>query len=595
MKTTFHTIVIGTGCAGYHAAERLYKLGVTDIAILTEGRLMGTSRNTGSDKQTYYKLSLCGDDGDSVRELASTLFAGGAVNGDTAFCEATYSVRCFMHLVELGVPFPTNELGEYVGYKTDHDPRSRATSCGPLTSQKMTQVLEQEVERLGIPLLDGYRAVKLLTDENGIVGVAALDTRGFPTVFTCANVVLATGGPAGVYARTVYPESQSGATGLALEAGAKATNLDQWQYGLASTAFRWNVSGTYQQVLPRYISVDAEGNEYEFLPNAFGNAAEALDMVFLKGYQWPFDSAKLNGSSRVDLFVEEEIRKGRRVYMDFCHNPQGLEEGFAALGAEAKQYLENSEALFGTPIERLQKMNAAAIQLYADHGIDITREPLEVAVCAQHCNGGVAVDANWQSTVLGLYVVGEAAGTFGVARPGGSALNAAMVGSLRAAEHIAAANRSIPKNAAAYTLPNIRRGESSVAAWRESFCTRMSRVAAFDRNISEMQTLFTEATALRDSFFETMTATGPSELISVFLFYDILCTQCAVLSAMLCSGQKIGSHGSALVDKKPPLPFSAPRDTQTITQGEESYLSPVRPLPNPDTWFERVWRAQQNK
>ena len=34
---------------------------------------MGTSRNTGSDKQTYYKLSLCGSDGDSVREMADTL------------------------------------------------------------------------------------------------------------------------------------------------------------------------------------------------------------------------------------------------------------------------------------------------------------------------------------------------------------------------------------------------------------------------------------------------------------------------------------------------------------------------------------------
>jgi succinate dehydrogenase/fumarate reductase flavoprotein subunit len=81
MKTTYHTLIIGSGCAGYHAAERLHRLGVTDIAILTEGRTMGTSRNTGSDKQTYYKLSLCGDDGDSVREMAQTLFAGGAVNG----------------------------------------------------------------------------------------------------------------------------------------------------------------------------------------------------------------------------------------------------------------------------------------------------------------------------------------------------------------------------------------------------------------------------------------------------------------------------------------------------------------------------------
>ena len=58
MKRRYHTIVIGSGCAGFAAAERLWSLGVTDIALLTEGRNMGTSRNTGSDKQTYYKLSL---------------------------------------------------------------------------------------------------------------------------------------------------------------------------------------------------------------------------------------------------------------------------------------------------------------------------------------------------------------------------------------------------------------------------------------------------------------------------------------------------------------------------------------------------------
>ena len=59
MKTHYHTLIIGTGCAGYNAADRLYDLGVRDIAIITEGRTTGTSRNTGSDKQTYYKLSLC--------------------------------------------------------------------------------------------------------------------------------------------------------------------------------------------------------------------------------------------------------------------------------------------------------------------------------------------------------------------------------------------------------------------------------------------------------------------------------------------------------------------------------------------------------
>ena len=256
------TVVVGSGCAGFNAADTLFDLGRRDIALLTEGVNMGTSRNTGSDKQTYYKLSLCADAQDSVYQLAENLFAGGSVNGDTALAEAAGSVRSFMKLVNLGVPFPTNRYGEYVGYKTDHDPRQRATSCGPLTSKVMTEKLEASVRQKGIPLLDGFQAVRLLVEEGRVAGLVALDKSRLSqndwglAVFLCGQVVLATGGPAIAYGRTVYPPSQTGSTGLALEAGAAGCNLQEWQYGLASVKFRWNVSGTYQQVLPRYISVD---------------------------------------------------------------------------------------------------------------------------------------------------------------------------------------------------------------------------------------------------------------------------------------------------------------------------------------------------
>ena len=57
---TTSAAVVGTGAAGYNAADTLYSLGVTDVLMITEGRMMGTSRNTGSDKQTYYKLTLSG-------------------------------------------------------------------------------------------------------------------------------------------------------------------------------------------------------------------------------------------------------------------------------------------------------------------------------------------------------------------------------------------------------------------------------------------------------------------------------------------------------------------------------------------------------
>ena len=142
----FDAIVVGTGAAGYNGACRIKQEGKKSVAIVTEGINTGTSRNTGSDKQTYYKLGLGGDSPDSVRQMAQNLFGGGSVDGDNALCEAALSARCFMNLAELGVPFPVNRYGEYVGYKTDHDPFARATSAGPLTSKFMTEALEKQAK-----------------------------------------------------------------------------------------------------------------------------------------------------------------------------------------------------------------------------------------------------------------------------------------------------------------------------------------------------------------------------------------------------------------------------------------------------------------
>lgn len=164
---SLNTVIIGTGAAGYNAADRLHQYGQKDIAIVSEGVEFGTSRNAGSDKQTYYKLSLAGSNPDSVRRLAQTLFDGGCVDGDIALCEAALSAQSFFRLVELGVQFPCNRYGEYAGYKTDHDPAERATSIGPLTSRSMTECLQTSAEAKGIRIYGNLLAVKLIKKTTG--------------------------------------------------------------------------------------------------------------------------------------------------------------------------------------------------------------------------------------------------------------------------------------------------------------------------------------------------------------------------------------------------------------------------------------------
>ena len=185
-----HTLVVGSGAAGFNAALSLYDEGVRDIAMLTEGINLGTSRNTGSDKQTYYKLGLCGVP-DSPRDMAKDIFDGGCVDGDIAYAEAANSVRCFMRLADLGVKFPTNNLGEYVGYKTDHDKRSRATSAGPLTSKMMTESLQKAVLERNIKIFDNLFACKILKSGEKAVGLVALDKSKdcAPVLFGFENIL----------------------------------------------------------------------------------------------------------------------------------------------------------------------------------------------------------------------------------------------------------------------------------------------------------------------------------------------------------------------------------------------------------------------
>ena len=467
------TVIVGTGAAGLNCAVKLFReyeeTGVKNpadqIGIVTEGVGLGTSNNSGSDKQTYYKMGTDANKPDSPIEFAKTLTGGGCCHGDVALIEGENSLRGFFHLADAGVPFPHTPRGGFIGYKTDHDPLQRGTSAGPWTSRFMVQKLLVEVKRYNIPFFNQFHALAVITEGEGdskracgllCMNMQEQDAENSGLVlFNCPNVVMAGGGPGDLYEISVYPKHQMGPYAQMFEAGAAAHNLTESQFGLASLEPRWNLSGTYQQVIPRYFSTDQDGNdEQEFLNPWFESMSKLATDIFLKGYQWPFDHDRIADyqSSLIDVIVQNEmINKGRKVYMDFRENPRATDglEAFKIedLEPEALEYLEKSGAMQATPIERLAHMNQPSIDLYTEMGTDLWKEPLEIGICSQHCNGGFAVDAWWESTVPHLFVIGELAGTHGVKRPGGSALNAGQVGSVRAALRIAHIYTDAPKQA----------------------------------------------------------------------------------------------------------------------------------------------------
>ena len=461
--TAANTVIVGAGAAGMGCAVQLVRAwrakGIErpheKLCVVTGGLRLGASRMSGSDKQTYYKMGTSPRVPDTAEDFAKTLAAFGCCHGDTALVEGICSLRGFYNLVEVGVPFPHDPSGAFIGYKTDHDPHERATSAGPKTSKFMSERLQAEAERMGVRIVDNHPVWRFVTrgegDARRIVAMICFDLAQTGDdgprlrAVVAETWVLAAGGPGELYKTTVYPRGQYGLHAAALEAGLEGANLTESQYGLASVQFRWNVSGTYMQVVPRIFSTDAEGgDEREFLTEYFDDMSTMATDIFLKGYQWPFDAQRITGhqSSLIDMAVHQEtVVRGRRVWMDFLANPLAR-DGWEAfdierLGGEAGDYLHKTGATQATPLERLQHMNPPAIEIYAENGIDLTSQPLEIAVCAQHMNGGMAVNHWWESTVAHAFVIGEMAGTHGVKRPGGSALNAGQVGAMRAAEYIA--------------------------------------------------------------------------------------------------------------------------------------------------------------
>jgi succinate dehydrogenase/fumarate reductase flavoprotein subunit len=640
---SINTLVIGSGAASLNGALSLWQMDQKDIIIATDKWGGGTSNNAGSDKQTYYKLSLAGSEPDSTLRMAEDLFNGKCMHGDIALCEAQGSAAGFLNLVKLGVPFPQNMYGAWVGYKTDHDPRARASSAGPYTSSKMFQALGAEVKRNKIRILDKHQVIALLTmpeskEVTKTTGALAInlneeDPKKAFVLFNAVNIVLGTGGPGGIYRNSVYPSSQTGSSGMAYEAGATGQNLTESQFGIASVKFRWNLSGSYQQVIPRYISTDQNGNdEKEFLTGFFPDIKSLSRAIFLKGYQWPFDPRKIAGygSSMIDLLVyRESISKNRKVFLDYTRNPASPgKQKFSinSLDEEVYNYLKNSDALGDTPYERLKSMNSPAIELYLNHKIDLRAEPLEISVCAQHNNGGLKGNIWWESDLKHLFPVGEVNGSHGVYRPGGSALNSGQVGSYRAALFISRHYNEKPANQKLFiqkvkkqiedklhlasTLLKSDSGHSLNKSLRE-IQHRMSLYGGIIRNATKADAAAKEAKNLLHSLNKNLSASSVIELGNTFRLIDLCLTHYLYLEAIKIYIEAGGrSRGSYLVtDKNGYHPEGIPEtdwnylvcnydraiensiiELRYINGKIGNKVVKVRQIPEQELWFEKVWK-----
>ena len=255
--------------------------------------------------------------------------------------------------------------------------------------------------------------------------------------------------------------------------------------------------------------------------------------------------------------------------------------------------------------------------------------PLEVAVCAQHNNGGLAGDVWWESENLAhLFPIGEVNGSHGVSRPGGAALNAGQVAGFRVAGRIAhryadwtvdrVAIYAAANEAVAETRAWLARCATAPRPWqaeRAELQHRMTRYGAHIRSQVELPAAVAAAWAQYARLESAGCAyEGPAGLAEALRNRQLCYAHAVYLEAMSFALQSgVGSRGSAIALHPEGLPLHAALDDswrmapedrvfrgqvlETVARGVGDVTSawaPVRPIPDGDLWFETVWARFQS-
>ena len=611
-----------------------------DVIVVTQSAFGGTSACSGSDKQTLHTANGAGQ-GNDYRAMADALGAGGAMNEDTAYIEAVGSSRALSSLQFMGLPIPQDRLGGVLRYQTDHDEVGRARSCGPRTSRLMVHVLAKEAIRLNVPMFNQTTGVRLLIEPGAkprCIGAVAMspkrradDNPSRLVVFSSDVVVIATGAWRGLSRQCLSQALLWVARPCAGGGARSGQSHRKSQFGISTSRdnFPWNLSGTYVQAMPYIFWRDARGNERNFLADYYRTTQELASKVFRKGYQWPFHATRmLNfGSSLVDLAIVKEAQAGRKVFMDFNRNllpvPGDAEFDLDRLDPDVRAYLKGAEAVLEKPLDRLRKMNPLSIDLYKRYKYDITRDPLEFAVNNQHMNGGLGVDGWGAASLDGCYAVGEAAGTHGVTRPGGAALNAGQVLATRCAEHAAARRNVRASNApepglidgVVARILDILKADSplTVKSIGKDVQDRMSDHAGVLCNATDVKQALAAARALNESIRQQgIASSGAPEALKALQWRQTALLSEAVLTALaFYIARGGGSRGARAIcasegDRVPEARIGVLEDTRFVSERAEDRAEqihvrfdagvfvcearPIRRLNRDDRpFFERDW------
>jgi succinate dehydrogenase / fumarate reductase, flavoprotein subunit len=393
-------LVVGSGGAGMYAAIAAARGGAS--VLLVDRSLIGRGGATVMAQMTV-AVAVGEEEPDHwEHHLADTLKAG------RGLCDPALSQllcedgpACIREMDEWGIGWARRNGHLSQVHAPGHD-RKRCVYVDFLnTGPAVSKTLRARVQRIPEIRRVGDLVVHELAVRDGIcVGAHAIHLpTGDAASIAAKATIIATGGLTRLYARNSASLNMGGdGYALALRAGAELIDMEFVQFFPIG------------HLAPRLVGMDPIMWD-PFRYKLGGRLLNSEMREFL-----PEDGRYVSARDVATYGILKEVAAGR-----------GSPHGGAWLSFQHCSEAVLREA-FGPVIERL-----------AANGIDLTRQPIEVAPIAHYHMGGVRVDTDMRTRVPHLFAAGEAVGgANGANRLSGNAITEALVFGKRAGERAAA-------------------------------------------------------------------------------------------------------------------------------------------------------------
>jgi L-aspartate oxidase len=407
-------LVIGSGIAGLNFA----------LQAAAHGRVVIVTKKQPDDTNTSWAqggvAAVLASDDSVEQHVADTLTVGdGLCDRDVVELCVREGPAQVERLLKLGVDLARTATGDLDLTREGGHSRRRVVHYADVTGREIQRaLLAQLASHPNITVLDQHIAVDLLSNgkhggEAGCFGAYVLDRRTGEVETICARAtVLASGGAGKVYVYTSNPDVASGdGIAMAYRIGATVGDLEFVQF---------HPTVLYHPHAGSFLISEALRGEGGVLKLASGE-------TFMEHYH-PLGS--LGPRDVVARAIDNELKKSGAdcVFLDMTH----LDPAFV-------------RARFPNIHERCLAL-----------GLDMTKTPIPVVPAAHYMCGGVKTDTDGQTTIPGLYAIGECAftGLHGACRLASNSLLEAMVFSTRAAAHARGAPARRPARVAPWSSGN---------------------------------------------------------------------------------------------------------------------------------------------